>query len=72
MEIVSVMWFLLGVQVLWAKQQVIKSRAKRDYLPLSDEDSYYNLNDPRWQQMWYLVRIFTFKLGLFILQNGYK
>ncbi|XP_046678962.1 furin-like protease 1 isoform X1 [Homalodisca vitripennis] len=43
-------------QVKWAKQQVIKSRTKRDYLSVSNEDSSYSLNDPRWTQMWYLNR----------------
>ncbi|CAL4066184.1 unnamed protein product [Meganyctiphanes norvegica] len=35
--------------VLWAEQQVVKQRVKRDFLTTW-------LNDPRWPQMWYLNR----------------
>ncbi|XP_049766155.1 furin-like protease 1 [Schistocerca cancellata] len=55
---------LLGErEVKWAKQQVVLSRPKRDLLPLSMQlrpgRNYRQtvlLNDPRWQQMWYLNR----------------
>ncbi|XP_054285539.1 furin-like protease 1, isoforms 1/1-X/2 isoform X1 [Macrosteles quadrilineatus] len=43
-------------KVKWAKQQIIKSRRKRDYLPLNSEETSFYLNDPRWMQMWYLHR----------------
>ncbi|XP_069695249.1 furin-like protease 1 [Periplaneta americana] len=43
-------------QVKWARQQVVRSRQKRDLLPLRQRSYRVNLNDPRWSQMWYLNR----------------
>lgn len=43
-------------QVKWARQQVVRSRRKRDLLPLRPRSYRVNLNDPRWPQMWYLNR----------------
>ncbi|KDR13521.1 hypothetical protein L798_11434, partial [Zootermopsis nevadensis] len=43
-------------QVKWAKQQAVRSRRKRDLLPLRQRSYRANLNDPRWPQMWYLNR----------------
>lgn len=53
-------------RVRWAQQQRIKSRQKRDFLsfPPSRMAAYPSLmgknrvstNDPKWPQMWYLVR----------------
>lgn len=40
-------------RVVDAIQQVAKSRQKRDFLR---NRRTFELNDPRWQQMWYLVR----------------
>lgn len=37
-----------------AIQQVAKSRQKRDFLRARRT---FELNDPRWQQMWYLVSV---------------
>lgn len=44
--------------VRWAKQQTIRSRKKRDFLQPRDlgPEPLTILNDPRWQQMWYLNR----------------
>lgn len=44
--------------VRWAKQQTIRSRKKRDFLQPRDlgPEPQTILNDPRWQQMWYLNR----------------
>ncbi|RXG58688.1 Furin-like protease 1, isoform 1-CRR, partial [Armadillidium vulgare] len=62
---------LLLFQVRWAEQQEIKSRVKRDYLPLykgpnsrsssggrrdADDDVEVVLSDPKWPSMWYLNR----------------
>ena len=41
-------------RVHWSLQQRAKSRQKRDYRPLRMVNSY-NLNDPKWPEMWYLV-----------------
>lgn len=42
------------VRVQGAIQQVAKSRQKRDFLR---SRRTFELNDPRWQQMWYLVSV---------------
>ena len=42
------------VRVQEAIQQVAKSRQKRDFLR---PRRTFELNDPRWQQMWYLVSV---------------
>ncbi|XP_071450401.1 furin-like protease kpc-1 [Hetaerina americana] len=44
--------------VKWAKQQVIKRRVKRDFMPFRPRSSPrpFMPNDPRWPQMWYLNR----------------
>lgn len=42
-----------------AIQQVAKRRQKRDY----QRTWKYELNDPRWQQMWYLVSISSKKVS---------
>lgn len=46
--------------VLWARQQVVKRRSKRDLIdlrPRQRADSHI-FSDIRWPQMWYLVSIF--------------
>lgn len=40
--------------VKWARQQVVKTRVKRDFRELRAVTT--TLNDPRWPQMWYLNR----------------
>lgn len=51
-------------KVRWAQQQVVKRRTKRDGLlevsnagvsPRTTRSINYNLNDPGWIHMWYLV-----------------
>jgi hypothetical protein len=48
---------LCGLQVKWARQQVVRSRQKRDLMPFRQRSYRVNLNDPRWPQMWYLVSV---------------
>lgn len=51
-------------QVRWAKQQITKSRQKRDFIRLrqsrTSSSSVISLNDPKWPQMWYLVSLILF------------
>uniref|UniRef100_A0A8W7K8D7 furin n=1 Tax=Anopheles albimanus TaxID=7167 RepID=A0A8W7K8D7_ANOAL len=45
-------------RVRWARQQRAKSRQKRDYRPLTKLPYQlpFQLNDPKWPEMWYLNR----------------
>lgn len=50
-------------QVMWAEQQVVKRRTKRDYVApqvdkLSSADVDIMFNDPLWPKQWPLVRHF--------------
>ena len=45
-------------RIAWSSQQRAKSRQKRDYTRLKPVKTATALmNDPKWSQMWYLVRI---------------
>jgi len=39
--------YMVGLQVLWAEQQVARRRVKRG--------AFYLFSDPKWPRMWYLV-----------------
>ena len=52
---------VVHLQVLWAEQQIVKKRIKRDLLDVDHDlsDAKYKWNpkfkDPQWPKMWYLV-----------------
>ena len=59
-------FFFLSMKIRWAQQQVVKRRIKRSVFDaqannglgnhrVNRSPTIFNLNDPGWSQMWYLV-----------------